>query len=605
MNVMMRAEGDNWCRIDLFSFATSNDRDAPNLCDAICRIALRFLALTDALLSGTKYTQAATFLTLRHDRLPRRDWTGPRPFQQYCIAMKGSTVMRGPQKSDGVYLSKSKLLSWLQCPRRLYLEIYQPKLADESEAAKATMAAGNLVGEKAREFFPSGVLIDWPRDASGRDQAVQQTAQHLIAKSPRPIFEATFAHERTLVRADLLLPEKRRWNLVEVKSSTSVKDYHLFDTAIQSHVLQASGVKLGDVAIVTINNKFIYPGKGCYQEIKRNGEVNSLFQSHDVTRESAALAEKEAPAWIAGARKTLAGKLPAKITTCNKPYPCPFIDHCYPQTTEFSVDLLPGIGKKADELRAQGYEDIRDIPDGILINKKQEWVRRVTIAGKHDLLPGAAAILRKHGYPRYYIDFETIGFAMPIWKGTRPYQQIPFQWSCHIEKKDGSLKHQSFLDTSGDDPTRALAESLIKAVGRSGPIYVYNQSFEEGRINELALRYRDLAPALESIVARLFDLLPLTREYYYHPEMKGSWSIKAVLPTVAPDLDYSNLAGAQNGGQAQDDYLTIIDPKTDSARREELRKGLLVYCGRDTEAMLKLVSFLTCAPSVARAVSPP
>ncbi len=500
--------------------------------------------------------------------------------------------MRGQPEPASVYLTKSKLLSWLQCPRRLYLEIYHPELIIESESAKATMAAGNLVGEKACQFFPEGVLIDWPRGATGRDQAVRQTAQELAAKSPRPIFEATFVHERTIVRADLLLPEKRHWHLVEVKSSTGLKDYHLSDAAIQRHVLAASGVKLGSVSLVTINKNFVYPGKGCYQEIKKNGEINSLFQSQDVTRETAALAKKDAPAWIAGARKTLAGKLPGTIAGCDKPYPCPFIDHCYPQTTDFPVNWLPGIGKKVEQLRAQGYEDIRDIPAGILDNRKQEWVRRVTIAGKHDLLPGAAEILRKHRYPRYYLDFETIQFAVPIWKGTRPYQQIPFQWSCHIEKKDGSLKHESFLDTSGEDPTRAFAESLIKTVGRSGPIYVYYQSFEAGRINELAERYKDLAPALEAIVERLFDLLPLTREHYYHPAMMGSWSIKSVLPTVAPELDYSNLAGAKNGGQAQDDYLNMIDPKTDAANKEILRNGLLAYCERDTEAMLRLAAHL-------------
>lgn len=505
---------------------------------------------------------------------------------------KRKAGMRGPQKPANGYLTKSKLLSWLQCPRRLYLEIYHPELKNESDAAIATQTAGGLVGEKACEFFPDGVLIDWPQDASGRDQALRQTAQQLAVKSPRPIFEATFAHERTLIRADLLLPEKRRWHLVEVKSATSVKDYHLFDTAIQTHVLQASGVKLGDVSLVTINNTFVYPGKGCYREIKKNGEINSLFQSQDVTRETAALAKKEAPAWIAGARKTLAGKLPGKISTCDKPYPCPFMDYCHPQTTDFPVDRLPGIGKKADQLRAQGYEDIRHIPAGVLGNAKQEWVRRVTIAGKHDLLPGAATILRTHGYPRYYLDFETIQFAMPIWKGTRPYQQIPFQWSCHIQKKDGRLEHSSFLDTSGDDPTRAFAESLINTVGRSGPIYVYNQSFEEGRIKELAARYKDLAPALEAIIARLYDLLPLTREHYYHPAMKGSWSIKSVLPTVAPELDYSNLAGAKHGGQAQEDYLKMIDPKSDAAKKEALRNGLLAYCERDTEAMVRLAKYL-------------
>jgi hypothetical protein len=454
------------------------------------------------------------------------------------------------------------------------------------------MAAGNLVGEKACEFFPDGVLIDWPQDAFGRDQAVRQTAQELAAKSPCPIFEATFAHERTLIRADLLLPEKRHWHLVEVKSSTSVKDYHLSDAAIQRHVLAASGVKLGSVSLVTINKNFIYPGKGCYQEVKKYGEINSLFQSQDVTLETTALAKMEVPAWITGARKTLAGKLPGKITACDKPYPCPFIGHCYPQTTDFPVDCLPSIGKKAEQLRAQGYEDIRDIPAGILKNKKQEWVRRVTIAGKHELLPDAAVILRKHGYPRYYLDFETIQFAVPIWKDTRPYQQIPFQWSCHIEKKDGSLEHQSFLDTSVDDPTRAFSESLIKAVGRSGPIYVYNQGFEESRVKELAARYKDLSPDLEAIAGRFFDLLPLTRDHYYHPAMKGSWSIKSVLPTVAPDLDYSKLVNVQHGGQAQAAYLKIIDTGTDESQREQLRNGLRNYCKRDTEALIALVKFL-------------
>lgn len=500
-------------------------------------------------------------------------------------------MIRGQQRPASGYLTKSKLLSWLQCPRRLYLEINPPEDFVVPEVNKAAREAGNLVGEKAREFFPDGVLIDWPQDSSGRDHALRDTARHLAVKSPRPIFEATFAHERTLFRADLLLPEKRRWHLVEVKSSTSVKDYHLFDIAIQMHVLQASGLKLGDVSLVTINKNFVYPGKGCYQEIKRNGEINSLFQSQDVTRETTALAKKEAPAWITGARKTLAGRLPGKISACDKPYPCPFMDYCHPQTTDFPVNCLPGIGKKAEELRAQGYEDIRNIPAGILGNKKQEWVRRVTIAGKHDLLPGAATILRTHGYPRYYLDFETIQFAMPIWKGTRPYQQIPFQWSCHIQKKDGSLEHNSFLDTSGNDPTRAFADSLIETVGKKGPIYVYNQVFEEGRINELAVRYQDLAASLESIAARLFDLLPLTREHYYHPAMMGSWSIKSVLPTVAPELDYSKLAGAKNGGQAQGDYLNMIDPKSDAAKKEALRNGLLVYCERDTEAMVSLTAF--------------
>ena len=278
-------------------------------------------------------------------------------------------MMKRQRRAD-VYLTKSKVLSWLQCPRRLYLEVHEPDLAAESESAKAAMVRGNQVGEKARAFFPDGVLIDWQRGTSGRDEALRETARHLGAKQPKPIFEATFAHERTLVRADLLIPKKRHWNLVEVKSATSVKDYYHYDAAVQRHVLTNAGVKLGDVSLVTIDKNFVYPGNGCYSEFKKNGEANSLFQSTDVSRETAALAKKDAPAWIAGAWKTITGKLPKLTTNCEEPYPCPFINHCYPETTEFPVECLPSIGKKADELRAKGFEDIREIPDGVLGKKR-------------------------------------------------------------------------------------------------------------------------------------------------------------------------------------------------------------------------------------------
>jgi CRISPR/Cas system-associated exonuclease Cas4 (RecB family) len=488
------------------------------------------------------------------------------------------------------YLSKSKLLSFLQCPRRLYLEVTQRDRAIVSASAKAMMETGHVVGAIARSLHADGILIESQGNLS---EAIRQTAQHLAAKQRKPLFEATFQHDGALVRTDLLLPTKKAWHLVEVKSSTSVKEYHLSDAAIQRYVLEKAGVAVDSVSIQVIDNTFVYAGKGCYQEVKRNGKVNSLFAQTDVSADIAPLVKKEVSGWIKAARKTLDGKLPAMTDRCNKPYPCPFIAHCHADGPEYPVDCLPNIRTKAAAgLRAQGYDDIRDIPVGVLTNKQQERVRKLTASGKPELLPEAATKLSALGWPRYYLDFETMTFAVPIWKATHPFQHVPFQWSCHIERKDGSMVHREFLDLSGDDPSRAFAQALLAAVGKRGPILVYNIGFEGRIVKELALRYKDLANLLASVAERFVDLLPITRENYYHPAMKGSWSLKDVLPTIAAELDYAGLEEVQDGGGAQRAFGEAITPDTTAARKKELERVLLAYCKRDTEAMVTLTKFL-------------
>ena len=185
-----------------------------------------------------------------------------------------------------------------------------------------------------------------------------------------------------------------------------------------------------------------------------------------------------------------------------------------------------------------------------------------------------------------------IQFAVPIWKGTRPYQQIPFQFSIHTLGEKGNLDANSFLDLSGNDPSRAFAESLITACVTKGSIFVYNAGFEGARIKELAERFPELAGALLEIKNRLVDLHPITKANYYHPNQHGSWSIKAVLPAVAPDLSYDMLEGVQNGGMAMDAYLEAIHPETSPERKAEIQKQLLAYCGLDTFAMVRLWQFL-------------
>lgn len=277
---------------------------------------------------------------------------------------------------------------------------------------------------------------------------------------------------------------------------------------------------------------------------------------------------------------------------CTDPYSCPFIDYCRGEETEYPLRYLPYISRQLiDALTAEGIEDIRDIPEGRLTNEKQKWVRRVTIAGEPELRPEATEV-GEYGYPRYYLDFETIQFAVPIWEGTGPYKPLPFQWSCHIELASGEFQHEEYLDTSGNAPMRTCAESLIEAIGKEGPIFAYG-SYEKRVLNDLANRYPDLAEELQKLMERLEDLLSIVRKTYYHPDMRGSWSIKKVLPTIAPHLGYGSLGDVQDGSAAGTTYLQIINSATDAAERERLTRELLAYCKHDTLGMVELVKYLS------------
>ncbi len=201
---------------------------------------------------------------------------------------------------------------------------------------------------------------------------------------------------------------------------------------------------------------------------------------------------------------------------------------------------------------------------------------------------GAAADLAAHDLPAYFLDFETIQFAVPIWKDTRPYQQITFQFSLHTLAVSGQLEQTAFLDLSGNNPSEPFAHALVGACGKQGPVYVYNAGFEKACIRELAERYPHLSESLLAINERVVDLLPIARERYYHPSQQGSWSIKKVLPAVVPELRYDALDGVQDGGMAMDAFLEGIHPNTSAERKAKIEQQLLEYCKLDTYAMVRL-----------------
>ena len=477
-------------------------------------------------------------------------------------------------------LSKSRILAHRQCPKRLWLQINRPELQEDSEGAIARMNAGTHAGEVARDLYPDGVLID----AEPLSQALADT-QAVIAQGDQPIFEATFHANNVLVRVDLLLPDVNGYRLAEVKSSTSVKDYHLEDAAVQAWVCKSAGVEVTRTEIAHINNRFIYPGNGNYQ---------GLFTHEDISELIAEL-EAEVPDWIAAAQDALAGAEPPIEAgeQCDDPFPCPFWSYCCPEEPVeggYPPEILPRSKTLAAQLRAEGFDDLRQVPEERL-NPTQQRIRRISINQQAEVNPLAGEVLKDLPYPRYYLDFETITFVVPIWAGTRPYQQIPFQWSCHIESAEGAICHHEFLADGQGDPRRGFAESLIDILSDAGAIVVYNQAFEKSRLRELAADFPDLAPVIDAIIERIFDLLPLAREYYYHPDMSGSWSIKAVLPTIAPELAYDDLEVA-HGMMAMDSFAEIMQPDTTDERREHLRVELLKYCERDTWAMVRIAQFL-------------
>ena len=477
-------------------------------------------------------------------------------------------------------LSKSKIIAHRQCPKRLWLQINRPELIQISAATQVRFDEGNKVGDIARQIHPGGTFIE----TLNRVEAIAQTKE-AVAKH-QTIFEGAFFEEDVMIRADLLFPEKEGYRLVEVKSSTGVKSYHVDDVTVQSWVMEKAGCTPTSMALAYINNQFVYQGDSKYEGLFAEADLSGQVKPN----------MSQVQSWVDAAKKTLASPVEPTIAPggqCTDPFTCDFISYCSPpeEGVEYPVEILPNSKAIAAKLRADGFKDLRDVPADLLSNPKHIKVHAVTCSGEVLLEPEAITQIQALPYPRHYLDFETIGFAVPIWAGTRPYMQLPFQWSCHIEQIDGSITHQEFLDLSGNDPREMFAKTLIEVVSTQGPVIVYSAGFEGARIKELAAVFPHLSSQLLAIPERFFDLLPLARNHYYHPGMKGSWSIKDVLPTIAPELDYSNLV-VSDGLMAQEAYKEAIHSQTTPERKEEVRNAMLKYCEQDTIAMVKIVAAL-------------
>lgn len=474
-------------------------------------------------------------------------------------------------------LSKSRIIAWKQCPKRLWLQVNKPELMEVDDSSKNRMQTGNIVGELAREMYSDGILIE----NGNLSLDLQQTSTLLKSRPDIPLFEATLQANDVLVRLDLLVPEKASYIIGEVKSSTKVKDYHLADSAIQTWIARKSGLKISRTELVHINNSFVYRKEGDYQ---------GLFKASDITEQISPL-EQLVPQWIEDAKTTLDGKEP-KIEIgkqCHSPLDCPFLAYCTPEVIPIKYPLSDLKGK-ITYLADNGYQSVEEVPENELNNDKQRRIWKAVTTQTPYLDEEASKTLSALDYPRYYIDFETVMPAIPVFINSRPYQQIPFQWSCHIEYSQGEIEHYEYLGDGMNDPRKDFIATLVECLGSNGPVFVYNAAFEKTRLKELAKLFPEYHGQVETINRRVIDLLPIARNNYYHADMHGSWSIKAVLPTVAPDLDYQDLDVA-HGGMAMDAYIEMMDSNTTRDRFNYLKNGLLEYCKLDTWAMVVLAHY--------------
>lgn len=500
------------------------------------------------------------------------------------------TLVRGARRYG---LSKSKIAAFEQCPRKLWLSKHRPEAALVDDGAEARFATGHEVGEIACGLWPTGVMVEAEPDLAA---AVARTRTLIDEGWSEPIFEATFEHDGVLVRVDVLLPMRDGWAIAEVKSSAGVKDYHLGDLATQAWVVARSGTPVSSACIRHIDSSFRLQREGDYAGLFRDAECLDLLADRIADRE----------AIVARARAVLAGDEPDVSTGehCARPFACEFSSYCArhdPPGPDWPISLLPRTGRAiAARWAEEGLFDLNDLKPGVLANAVHERVREATVTGEAYLdRQGAIEATKGWAWPRAYLDFETIGPAAPRWVGCRPFQQIPFQFSCHIEAEGGEIIHTGFLSIDGGDPRRACAEALVAQLGaeRCGAIIAYNAAFERRCVRDLAESFPDLAQALIEIEARIVDLLPVTREVYYHRDQRGSWSIKAVLPTIAPDLAYDDLE-VKDGGAAQQAWFEAARAETSNTRRDQLKAGLETYCERDTEAMIVLLRRLTGAGRV-------
>lgn len=474
----------------------------------------------------------------------------------------------------------------MQCNKALYLYKYNRELMDDLSAAQeAIFAQGTSVGELACELFPGGVDCT-PDSYFEFQEAVIRTTEE-IEKGTEIIYEAAFQYNGVLAALDILVKHEDGWRAYEVKSSTGVSDTYELDAAIQYYCITNSGIELKDISIVHINNQYVKDGPIDIHELFTIESVLERVQNHlakipnQVSHLKNILKQEEEPVIDIGPH-------------CSSPYQCDFAGHCWKHVPEYSAFNIARLrADKKFDLYEKNAINFHDIPDDYPLNENQ-WMQVNSELNNETFIDEEQVrkFVSELNYPLYHLDFETFTTAVPIFDGSRPYQQLVFQYSLHIEHEDGTIEHKEYLaEANGVDPRIKFIDQIIEDCSGTGDVLVYNIGFERGKLFDLIEAFPDCKIPILKIIDRLKDLMiPFRERWYYTPEMQGSYSIKKVLPALVPELSYKDL-NIQEGGTASNTFGQMVQGTFDGDI-EQTRKDLLAYCELDTLAMVKILEKL-------------
>lgn len=472
-----------------------------------------------------------------------------------------------------------------RCLKCIYLTIHHPELeAAITPETQALFDQGNMVGAKAREYYPGGVLIDnKPWDFTG---ALAKTRE-LLANGTPVIYEAAFEHMGCYARADIIQfsPETKRWRILEVKSSTKVKPEQYDDVGLQAWIMAKSGLPLEQINIVHLNPECRYPDlSNLFKEVDVTGEIRERYLSvrPKINEIYSTIKQPAVPDIDIG-------------TYCLEPNECGFTQHCWQQKEipEISVFDLPRINNRQWELY---YEGIVSLDDANLsgLNELQERMVDCFKTGKRYINKASIkSVLAAWDFPLVFLDFETIAPAVPRYDGCGPFHQTPFQFSAHRwNAAHTDISHNEFLHDTADDPRPTLIPALLEACGKTGSIVAYHATFEKKRIEELAAYSPRHSDALLKLLDRFVDPLPLIRDTVYDNAFAGSFSLKSVAPTLLGEAySYDGMLVA-NGNDAQRAFEELISPNTPLSKKTTLRNAMLEYCKKDTRVMVELVKWM-------------
>lgn len=483
-------------------------------------------------------------------------------------------------------LSKSRFQKGLQCEKALWLSVHAPELASTvTESKQWIFDQGGEVGRLAHGLFPDGTEVtdDYRHSA----EALEATTRYL-AEGASILYEPALYFDGVLVRVDILVRvDDGLWDLYEVKSSGSLKPEHITDAAVQTYVVEGSGLAIRRAHVVHLNTSYVYTG-GDY-------DLAELFVIEDVTAQARDFIAS-VPATLTKFRSMLDGPEPAMRIgiRCRRPYECDYAAHCHAFLPEqHPVTDLPYLSERAlHQLLDSGIDCIADIPIGFpgLSEGQASTAHCVRTGRAWADREGLAAALDTLAWPVYHLDFETINPALPLWPHTSPYEQVPFQYSIHVHHEDGTYEHREYLHPGPDDPRHALVNALLKDLGESGSVTHYT-SYERRMLNGLARAVPARANEIQAVIRRLLDLEPIIKYNTLHPDAAGRTSIKYVLPAWCPDMSYSGL-GIGDGQTASVRYLHAITGRITPAEAETVFADLREYCGMDTYAMVRLLERL-------------